>query len=354
MKKVKKKQTQALAINIIFSLVALLALTVSIAFLLSNYSLKSKLEQSEGLNAELSEKANIYIYSEDDMNKAVEKAYSEAADDKKDELLSHIKELMSEGKSAYYLLRDIFPNDVVVGDKNGYVFFPIDDELIRNDIKLENLIQNEETNEIVYVNDNNDTISKKGIDVSSHNGRIDWAKVKADGVEFAFIRVGYRGSTEGALSLDTTFKYNIENAISNGIDVGVYFYTQAINEEEAVKEAEYVLDAIEPYDISYPVVYDIEEYEGGRADDLSQDQYTANTKAFLRTVENAGYEPMVYANLKGLFIMQDIYELKEYKKWFAYYIYPLYYPYELSIWQYSSTGRVDGIKGDVDLNIKFD
>lgn len=347
----RKKQQSSLIINIIFSLIALFALTVGIAVLLMNYSLKQKITLSQRENEELQNYAKNHKYTQEDMDKLEYEVRNEEKKDEKAILLEKIKETMANGYSAYYLLRDLFPDDVVVLSDGGYDFFPITKDLPQNNYQLKNFIQDEETKEVVYTDESGEVISHKGIDVSSHNGEIDWKKVKEDGVEFAFIRVGFRGSTEGKLVLDTEFENNIKGAIKNGIDVGVYFYTQAINEEEAEEEAQYVLDAIEPYSITYPVIYDIEEYKDGRAYNLDMEVYTACTKAFLEKIKKAGYKPMVYGNLKTFFLMLEQKELTEYEKWFAYYIYPVYNPYEYAVWQYTSAGKIDGIKGDVDLNI---
>ena len=193
-----------------------------------------------------------------------------------------------------------------------------------------------------------------GVDVSAHQGEIDWEKVAADGIDFAFIRVGFRGSSEGKLVEDEYFIDNIEGALENHIEVGVYFYTQAVTTEEAKEEAQFLLDLLEPYDITYPVVLDLEEVNGkSRTDDMTQEDFTDAAIEFLDTVENAGYQPMIYGNLKTFFIMLDMSRIEKYDKWFAYYQTPVYFPYEFTIWQYSSTGKVDGIKGDVDLNVSM-
>ena len=353
MKKIKKKNNNSLITNILFSIIALFAVTVSIIFLLLNYSLKSEIQSIKDENDFLLQYKDNHPYSEDDISVIKEEVKKEQSDEEKQILLSQIKDIMNNGYSAYYLMRNLYPDDVVVMADSKYLFFPIDDSMKKNNYDINNFVQDEETKEVSYIDPDNKVKTKKGIDVSSFNGKIDWSKVKKDGIDFAFIRVGYRGSTEGALKLDTTFEYNIQNAIKNGIDVGVYFFTQAINEDEAIKEAQFVMDAIEPYQLTYPVVYDVEAYQGGRAENIGSEQQTKNTIAFLDTVKNSGYEPMVYSNLNGLFVMQDIKKLESYKKWFAYYIYPMYYPYDLYIWQYSSSGKVSGISGDVDMNICF-
>ncbi len=196
-------------------------------------------------------------------------------------------------------------------------------------------------------------VSRKGIDVSRYQGKIDWEKVASDGVEYAFIRAGIRGTTEGKLMEDDRFADNIEGAIDNDIHAGIYFFTQALTKEEAVDEAEFVLELIEPYKITYPVVIDLEEVtsEDARTADLTKEEYTQNCIAFCETIKAAGYTPMIYGNLKTFMIMLDMEQLEDYEKWFAYYNAPVYFPYDFSIWQYSSKGSVRGIDEDVDLNI---
>jgi GH25 family lysozyme M1 (1,4-beta-N-acetylmuramidase) len=152
---------------------------------------------------------------------------------------------------------------------------------------------------------------------------------------------------------DENFKDNIEGALDNDIEVGVYFFTQALTEEEAEEEADFVIDMLEAYDVTYPVVLDLEEITSAnaRTQDLTQEEYTRNCIAFCKKIKAAGYTPMIYGNLKTFLIMLDMDQLEEYDKWFAYYNTPVYFPYEFAIWQYSSKGSVNGIKGDVDLNI---
>lgn len=205
--------------------------------------------------------------------------------------------------------------------------------------------------------ENGQTVSLKGVDVSKYQENIDWKKVAADGVEFAIIRLGFRGmGTNGTCELDPYFKQNIEGAMAAGIDVGVYFFTQATTEEEAREEAKFVIDNLKGYDIIWPVVFDTEEitsYAAARANKLSKEVRTACTKAFLEEIKAAGYTPMLYANTRWSILNLDLAELSDYDFWYAYYGDDIYYPYQFSMWQYTSTGTVDGIKGSADLNISF-
>ncbi len=211
----------------------------------------------------------------------------------------------------------------------------------------------------VMVYDDPDMDTSIGIDVSSYQGEIDWQQVKQSGVEFAFIRVGFRGYTEGTLNLDSKFHQNVQGALDAGLDVGVYFFSQAITPQEAIDEAEYVLDAIAGYDITYPVVFDWETIgsSNARTNDIDNQTLTDCAIAFSERIADEGYTPMVYFNLTVGYLMYDLSQLTDYDFWFAQYpssdaMYPtMYYNYQM--WQYTSSGSVPGIEGNVDMNIAW-
>ena len=191
-----------------------------------------------------------------------------------------------------------------------------------------------------------------GIDVSKWNGTIDWNAVKNSGVSYVIIRVGYRGSSQGALIEDPKFKTNIKGATAAGIKVGVYFFTQAVDEVEAVQEASMVLDRISGYKISYPVFLDVEG-SGGRGDKIDSATRTAVCKAFCNTIQNAGYTAGVYANKTWLSQKMDASALSAYKIWLAQYAAAPTYTGRYDLWQYKSNGKVSGISGNVDLNLSY-
>ena len=211
-----------------------------------------------------------------------------------------------------------------------------------------------EGDKLIYEDDN--YISRLGVDVSYHQGSIDWEKVKADGYDFAMIRIGYRGyGTEGSLNLDTSFHDNIRNAQNAGLDVGVYFFAQAINEEEALEEAEFVLKYLNGYQLQLPVVYDPESIldDDARTDNVTGEQFTKNTEVFCERIKEAGYEPMIYSNMLWEAYKLDLEQLAAYPVWYADYEPLPQTPYNFSMWQYSNSGTVDGIRGAADLNIQF-
>lgn len=270
-------------------------------------------------------------------------------------ILEDIKRVLSGGElTMVEMLRPYYADEIVVVSSGAFHFVPINEALKKNDYNAENL-NILESGEIQYM-ENDQVTSRKGIDVSKFQGEIDWEAVAADGVEYAFIRVGNRGyGAEGKLLEDDMFETNIEGALQAGIKVGVYFYTQAINEEEVLAEADLVLRKIAPYKVECPVVYDVEKVSGanGRMNALSAKERTDLTLLFCETIAEAGYEPMIYYNMEMATLMLELERLEEYEKWFAYYNQDLYFPYDYKIWQYSHTGRVNGIKGEVDMNISF-
>lgn len=199
------------------------------------------------------------------------------------------------------------------------------------------------------------SVAKLGIDVSRWNEEINWNKVKDAGIKYAIIRAGYRGSVTGALVEDWYFKKNVEGATAAGIPVGLYFFTQATNEVEAVEEASMVLSLCKDYDITYPIFIDTEGAGGdGRADELDKKTRTAVCQAFCETIRSAGYEAGIYAsknwfnkNIDTSVLSDDIYI------WLAEYGDVVTYDGRYHMWQYTSSGRVLGIEGRVDLNLSF-
>lgn len=195
---------------------------------------------------------------------------------------------------------------------------------------------------------------KNGIDVSSHQGNIDWASVKAAGISFAIIRVGYRGSQTGALVEDSCFKKNIQGATANGISVGVYFFTQAVTEAEAVEEASMALSLCSGYSLAYPIFVDTENGSGAaRANGLDKASRTACVSAFCKTVANGGRKPGVYASKSWYNSKIDASAFSSYFIWVAQYNTTCTYKGKYNMWQYSSKGSVPGIKGNVDVNIAY-
>ncbi len=203
-----------------------------------------------------------------------------------------------------------------------------------------------------------------GIDVSKWQGKIDWSKVKESGIEFAFIRIGYRGEN-GIIYKDDNADYNIQQAQKAGVLVGVYFFSTAVSEAEAVEEAKWTIQAIEGYSISYPVVYDCEGFHrsSSRMHSLNKEERTKNALCFLKEISNAGYDAMFYGALNELKNSKD-WDMakieKDYKVWPAQYPAVTYpekeapdYNRVFHAWQYTNNGKVDGISGNVDMVVCY-
>ena len=191
-----------------------------------------------------------------------------------------------------------------------------------------------------------------GIDISKHNGNIDWNAVKNSGVQYVILRCGYRGSASGVLVEDQKFKRNIQGAMAAGLKVGIYFFSQAVNEVEAVEEASMTLSLIKNYRITYPVYIDVES-ANGRADGISKAARTSVINAFCQTIRNSGYTPGLYANKNWLTEKINTGALGGCKIWLAQYVAAPTYGGRYEMWQYSSRGSIAGIKGNVDLNVSY-
>ncbi len=191
-----------------------------------------------------------------------------------------------------------------------------------------------------------------GIDVSLFQGEIDWQQVKAAGVEFVFIRVGGRGTTDGGLYTDSRAQDYYRGAKEAGLQVGAYFFSQAISQQEAREEAEFALKQVKKWELDLPLVYDWEWAEkGSRTDAMTGSLLTKCTLEFCQTVEAAGIQPMIYFNESQGLDMLELSQLQQYPFWLAMYDGAMDFPYRVDYWQYSESGKVDGIDVPVDLNI---
>ena len=244
--------------------------------------------------------------------------------------------------------RKILMNDSTYGE----IFVPVYADVPASTLNLDDLVMR---NGYAYYQENGKVVSTTGIDVSEFQGDIDWEQVKQAEIDFAFIRIGYRTYGDGIVTFDSAFQRNIEGALAAGIKVGAYFFSQATTTEEAVEEADAVIDALAPYDITYPVVYDWElvYHDNARTDDVSVEALADCCVAFCERVKDSGYTPMIYQNTGTAMHKLDLPRVKDYDFWLAEYSSKPSYYYDFKIWQYSNTGHIPGVEGDVDLNICF-
>lgn len=356
-KKHRRSENTTLIGSIILCLVTLSAITLCMIMVFKYRSIQ--LENTAVLN-ELDtirlEREATYTQGEVEalITNAVDEAVTENTEETKQELLSSIKEKMLSGDGTVAMLQSFFTNDIVLADGGQFYFIPRSDTLQHHTYEPSQFVM--DANQFMNYYQDGELVSHKGIDVSRYQGRIDWKKVAEDGVEYAFIRAGIRGYTEGEILEDETFEDNMKGASKNHISTGVYFFSQATSVEEAEEEAAFVLEKIEPYSVTYPVVIDIEAVssKNARTAELTAEERTQYCIAFCEKVKEAGYTPMIYGNLKTFMLMLDLEQLEEYDKWFADYDDEIYYPYQFKIWQYTDSGMIEGIEGEVDMNISFE
>jgi GH25 family lysozyme M1 (1,4-beta-N-acetylmuramidase) len=354
---------------IVVGVVALAALVACIFLLVQNHGLRQELADAAAQLEADAATENPEAEGEEDSTNGNQPAYTFDVRDGLDglflalrdnaavniaDLQEVVKDSLIDGAEASVVLRALLPDELIAIADNRYHLFPLRDDLAHHNYKIEQFAV-DGNGVLTYRDPGGEVISQKGIDISRYQENIEWNKVAADGVDFAIIRVGYRGSTEGTLVLDPNFHDHLAAALANGIDVGVYFFSQALNEAEAIEEAEFVLNEIDGYDITYPVVIDIEALEAGepRTQNMTQAEWTAVAAAFCEQVKGAGYTPMIYGNLRTFLLMLDMSQLEEYDKWVSYYRTLIYFPYQHTIWRYTTRGQVNGIYGDVALNIGF-
>ena len=205
--------------------------------------------------------------------------------------------------------------------------------------------------------ENGKKISYVGVDLSKQNGDVNFNSMKAAGVDYVMIRLGGRGYSTGQISLDENFKKNIEGAAAAGLDIGVYFYSQAISQEAALQEVNFVIQNLESYraSVKYPIAFDMEfvANDTARIDSLTKDEKTNIATSFLESVKAAGYVPMLYGDKEWLLKEIDLARLQSYDVWLVQEQELPDYPYQFTMWQYSTEGVVNGVTGDANLNISF-
>lgn len=224
-------------------------------------------------------------------------------------------------------------------------------EIPRNSYQMEGF--QEADGRVSYEDESFHTMA--GIDVSIHQGVVDWQAVAADGVEFAILQAGYRGYSDGDLGEDEQFRANLSGARAAGIPIGIYFFSQATTEEEAREEARFTLELLGGETLEHPVFFDWErvDAEDVRTEAITGDMVTAFAKAFCETIEAGGYEAGIYFNQNDIYTFVDLRQLLDYPLWMAQYQTVPDFFYDFAYWQYSDQGSVSGIEAPVDLNLWF-
>ena len=251
--------------------------------------------------------------------------------------MSDLLKNANKSSGLWEMMCNLFPDRIVHRSSgSGFTLAPINKDLPQNKYNWEDLSQ-----------------ALRGVDVSAYQKAIDWKAVKESGkVDFAFIRVGYRGWGTGKMVLDDRFDFNAKSALENGIPIGVYFVTKAITPEEAKEEAEWIIQQIKGYKVTWPVVMDFESAQDDRDRTwgMTSETRTEIIISFCETLKAAGYVPMLYGGVGTYMAKMDISRLSDYSKWFAQYFNAPHFAYAFQIWQATDSGTVEGIPVNVDID----
>lgn len=314
---------------------------------------KTEYEKGRKLPGKSSDDENINVGRDKDDNDA-DKDKTDKSFDDGDKTDSDSPDSMTDNPDDADADVNADDKHIAVSDENGKrVLYEILEEVPKNNLKLEDNLKRE-GERISY----SDSVSRSitGIDLSKYNGSVDFAKVKSDNISFVMLRLGARGYESGTIALDDKFVEYAQGCIENDIPMGAYFYSQAVNENEAVEEANYTVGAITNFGITYPVAIDVEKVDSAnyRTKDVTVSERTKYVKLFCDTVSAYGYKPIIYAKRDMLITGLDLKELIDYDIWLADTNVPTDFPYKYKMWQYSNNGSVSGISGSVDLNIMFE
>lgn len=250
------------------------------------------------------------------------------------------------------ILRELEPEETGPTVSVGGQTVKVDQSLEQSEFTQEDFSVDEATGRVTCLSRE----ALTGIDVSSHQGDIDWAAVAGDGISFAMLRIGNRGYSQGGLQADTSFETNLTGARENGLLVGCYFFSQAVSVEEAQEEADFVLSVLNGRAMDLPVVFDWEHIEGveeARSNQVDTETVTACAVAFCDRIAQAGYQTAFYCNGMLGYLHYDLSQLERYDAWYAEYASWPSFAYAFNLWQYSNTGTVAGIAGNVDLDLWF-
>lgn len=252
---------------------------------------------------------------------------------------TQIQKTQSKQEGQKFIFRDVFKKEFTT---------VINPNIPKNEYKKENFIHSKDN--LSYKSDGKYT-SKQGVDISRHDGIIDWKKLKQNGISFVILRIGYRGYQSGKLNLDENFYKNIEGAQKEGLEIGVYVFSQAKDEKETLEEANLVITALKNYKITLPVFYDPEiiRNDKARSDNITGEQFTKNTITFCEKLKQAGYKTGIYANMLWQAYELDLTKFSDYYIWYADYESVPQSPYRFEFWQYAEKDGEAKAPYDMDI-----
>ena len=300
----------------------------------------------ERLRSEKQVEGSIYTDSQ------IEKIRYGAAQAERNRLLLEIQSSFESGNSTISMLRNLFPGDLVVMWEGRYYFYPVDRNLQMNPFSETDFAQGEKGG-MDYIGENAGVSVNRGVDVSALNGEINWAKVAEEQIAFAMIRAAVRNA-DGELAQDERFQENMSGAKSVGLGIGCYVDLDADSEKAAEEIADFVLSnlSMSQQEMGAPVAVRVQIPDHTSSlNGQTREEWTQGVRAFCAKRKKAGYEPVIYANTAAFHMLLNMAELEEYDKWIADYGDYLYFPYKFKCWQYSLKGTVNGIEGDVALDL---
>ena len=300
----------------------------------------------ERLRSEKQVEGSIYTDSQ------IEKIRYGAAQAERNRLLLEIQSSFESGNSTISMLRNLFPGDLVVMWEGRYYFYPVDRNLQMNPFSETDFAQGEKGG-MDYIGENAGVSVNRGVDVSALNGEINWAKVAEEQIAFAMIRAAVRNA-DGELVQDERFQENMSGAKSVGLRIGCYVDLDADSEKAAEEIADFVLSnlSMSQQEMGAPVAVRVQIPDHTSSlNGQTREEWTQGVRAFCAKIKKAGYEPVIYANTAAFHMLLNMAELEEYDKWIADYGDYLYFPYKFKCWQYSLKGTVNGIEGDVALDL---
>ena len=300
----------------------------------------------ERLRSEKQVEGSIYTDSQ------IEKIRYGAAQAERNRLLLEIQSSFESGNSTISMLRNLFPGDLVVMWEGRYYFYPVDRNLQMNPFSETDFAQGEKGG-MDYIGEDAGVSVNRGVDVSALNGEINWAKVAEEQIAFAMIRAAVRNA-DGELAQDERFQENMSGAKSVGLMNGCYVDLDADSEKAAEEIADFVLSnlSMSQQEMGAPVAVRVQIPDHTSSlNGQTREEWTQGVRAFCAKRKKAGYEPVIYANTAAFHMLLNMAELEEYDKWIADYGDYLYFPYKFKCWQYSLKGTVNGIEGDVALDL---
>ncbi|MBO6298266.1 MAG: glycoside hydrolase family 25 protein [Lachnospiraceae bacterium] len=352
-KKKSSRQKQSSLLLMLYGAILLAAVVITILAMLLREEKKERARAEAALaQIQQEEQENPKLYTQEALDDIVVQITEDAAEEQRQQIRDELRTALEEpGAGMTTTLRSFYSDYVFYQIPGGYRFVPVEESRPKNEITKDRL-EKDEHGWYQYVVDG-EVRSVPMLDVSQFQGEIDWQAVADAGIRHAMIRLGYRGYGSGKLMIDECFEANVQGATEAGIEVGVYFFSQAISDAEAHEEAELVLEQLKPYAIDLPVAIDVEPIttDTARADALDKADRTRYVRTFLEDIRAAGYTPMIYGGVVSFFEMLEPAEIQDYLVWYAFYDNYIYYPYPVQGWQYSEKAHVPGVTGIADMNM---